>query len=136
MKPHKETIDKITDQWLIKAEQDMKASQTLAGSVPPLLYPACFHAQQAAEKFIKALLTKLQIEFPKTHSIERLIELLYPELPDVCSEIMEAADLTHYGVEVRYPGDMPEPEEQETLEAIKIVGKVRDTIVAAINNVE
>lgn len=97
MKPHKETIDKITDQWLIKAEQDMKASQALAGSVPPLLYPA---------------------------------------LPDVCSEIMEAADLTHYGVEVRYPGDMPEPEEQETLEAIKIAEKVRDTIVAAINNTE
>ncbi len=136
MKPHKETIDKITGQWLMKAEQDMKASQTLAGSVPPLLYPACFHAQQAAEKFIKALLTKLQIEFPKTHSIERLIELLYPALPDVCSEIMEAADLTHYGVEERYPGDMPEPEEQETLEAIKIVEKVRGTIIAAINTAE
>jgi len=37
-------------------------------------------------------------------------------------------------VEVRYPGDTPEPEEQETLEAIKIVERVKETIIATINN--
>ncbi|MDO9508727.1 MAG: HEPN domain-containing protein [Thermovirgaceae bacterium] len=136
MKPHKETIDKISAQWLLKADQDLKAAQTLAASEPPLLFPACFHAQQAAEKYIKALLTKLQIEFPKTHSIERLIELLHPALPDVCSEIMEAVDLTHYGVEVRYPGDIPEPEEKEAFEAIILAEQVRETITGAITRIE
>ncbi|HOE12382.1 MAG TPA: HEPN domain-containing protein [bacterium] len=37
-------------------------------SPSPFLYPACFHAQQAAEKYLNALLTWHQIEFPKTHS--------------------------------------------------------------------
>ncbi|HDQ93370.1 MAG TPA: HEPN domain-containing protein [Synergistetes bacterium] len=136
MKPPEEVIARITGQWLSRADQDLKAAKALAASEPPLLYPACFHTQRSAEKHIKALLTRLQIEFPKTHSIQRLIELLQPVLPDVCSEIADAAELTNYGVEVRYPGDMPEPEEQETFEAIQIAEKVREIIIVAIKNLE
>jgi HEPN domain-containing protein len=35
-----------------------------------------FHCQQAVQKFLKALLTYYQVEFPKTHDIERLLTLV------------------------------------------------------------
>ncbi len=73
--------ERIISQWLEKAEQDLKAAEALASGETFLYFPACFHAQQAVEKFLKALLTDLQVEFPKTHSIEYLIQLLKPHFP-------------------------------------------------------
>ena len=35
---------------------------------------ACFHAQQAVEKSLKALLTSWGIAFPKTHDLTRLLD--------------------------------------------------------------
>ena len=50
MRPPEEVKREIVRQWLRKAEQDMHAAETLLSSERPLLYPVCFHAQQAAEK--------------------------------------------------------------------------------------
>lgn len=71
MRPPEEVKKEIVRQWLARAEQDMKASEALLAAEPPFLYPSCFHAQQASEKYLKALLTWHQIEFPKTHAIEQ-----------------------------------------------------------------
>jgi len=50
MRPPEEVKKEIVRQWLAKAEQDMKAGEALLAAEPPFLYPACFHAQQAAEE--------------------------------------------------------------------------------------
>ena len=51
MKPPDEAVvRKIAGDWLYKASQDVKAAQALLAQEPPLLYPSCFHSQQAAEK--------------------------------------------------------------------------------------
>ena len=55
---------RLLEQWLRKAETDLQAAQALLSHAPPLLYPSCFHAQQAAEKYLKAFLTWHQVEFP------------------------------------------------------------------------
>jgi len=36
----------------------------------------CFHAQQAVEKSVKAVLVLRGVEFPKIHSLPRLMDLL------------------------------------------------------------
>ena len=69
MRPHNEVKKVLVSQWLDKADQDMKVGEALLAAEPPFLYPACFHAQKAAEKYVKELLTLHQIEFPKTHDI-------------------------------------------------------------------
>lgn len=67
MRPPEEVKEVLVGQWLAKAEQDMKAGEALLAIEPPYLYPACFHAQQAAEKYLKALLTFFFL-FPTSHT--------------------------------------------------------------------
>jgi HEPN domain-containing protein len=47
----------------------------------------CFHAEQCAEKYLKGFLTYHQIEFPKTHSIETLVGLCKPVIPEIGGEL-------------------------------------------------
>jgi HEPN domain-containing protein len=129
MRPPEEVLKAVVRQWLAKAAEDFKAAETLLDSKPPLLYPACFHAQQAAEKFIKAILTRHQIEFPKTHSIRQLLDLAAPAQPDLTHDLKDAVMLTPYGVDIRYPGDAPEPNIQEAKQAVALARKVRDAVM-------
>ncbi|MFH1117956.1 MAG: HEPN domain-containing protein [Pseudomonadota bacterium] len=129
MRPREEVKKILLSQWLNKAEQDMRAAEVLLSAEPPFLYPACFHAQQAAEKYLKAALTRHQIEFPKTHAIEQLLDLLKQAEPETASALSEAAELTPYGVDIRYPGDQPEPDLAQSRRALELARKVRHTVL-------
>jgi HEPN domain-containing protein len=135
MRPPEEVRKELVCQWLLKADEDMRASETLASVEPPFPYPACFHAQQAAEKYLKALLTWRQIEFPKTHDIEELLRLIESAHPRVASALAESDQLTPYGVEIRYPGDAPQPDLDEAARAIELAHSVRDTVMAQLAGV-
>jgi HEPN domain-containing protein len=65
---------------------------------------ACFHAQQCVEKAIKALLIHLNIPFPRTHVLERLLDLLIASGIQVPSKVDDSFFLTQYAVQTRYPG--------------------------------
>ena len=60
--------------WLRKAESDL-AGAALSVAAGQALDGACFHAQQAAGKCLKAYLTAYELEFPFVHNLEKLIEL-------------------------------------------------------------
>ena len=53
-----------------------------------------------------------QVEYPKTHDIERLLELCASIDPEVAVALASAAELTPYGVEYRYPGEYPPVSEE------------------------
>jgi HEPN domain-containing protein len=135
MRPPEEVRKVLVRQWMDKAQQDMAAGEALLATEPPFLYPACFHAQQAAEKYLKALLTAHQIECPKTHAIERLLDLVKPVDAEASSGLEAAAELTPYGVDIRYPGDQPEPDMAEGQRAAKLARKARDVVVAALGRI-
>lgn len=122
----------LVSQWLSKAHQDIAAARTLVNADPPLLYPACFHAQQSAEKFLKAFLTHHQIEFTKTHNIGALLNLASNADPELAARLGGASTLTPFGVELRYPGDAPEPDAGEAREAVALAEKVRDEVLARL----
>ena len=128
MRPPEEVKRIITRQWLDKAGQDMEACGILLASEPSVNYPVCFHAQHAAEKYIKALLTWRQIEFPKTHAIELLLDLLKQTDAEMAGSLQGAAALTPYGVDVRYPGDQPEPNLENTRNAVELARRVKELI--------
>ena len=84
----------------------------------------CFDLQQAVEKAIKSVLVMNDIEFPRTHHIELLISIVkekgifWPESLD------EAAGLTIYAVQARYPGVSMKITEEHYQVAVKIAKKV------------
>ena len=122
----------IVRQWVAKAEQDIKASEALLEAEPPFLYPSCFHAQHAAEKYLKALLTWHQIEFPKTHAIEQLLDLAKQADAETAASLKDAAVLSPYGVDIRNPGEQPEPNLEETQQAVELARKVRNSVMNAL----
>src|SRR5438445_13715055 len=66
-------------------------------------WPVSFHAQQTAEKALKALLTRHQIEFEKTHNIGELLRLGGAVIPDLPQRLGETTRLTRFAVADRYP---------------------------------
>jgi len=89
--------------WLRKAEGDLRAAERILEVEQEDWFASAFHAQQAAEKFLKAFLVRHQIPFPKTHDITRLLELAVQSDPQLKAELSSAAMLTPFGVEFRYP---------------------------------
>lgn len=124
----------IVRQWVSKAELDFKAARSLFFQDEPLFYPSCFHAQQAVEKYFKAYLTWKQIEFSKTHDLAELLDLIEKEDAALARMLSDAPKLTPFGVEVRYPGDIPEPTARETREAVEIAEKIRSTILSILGS--
>jgi HEPN domain-containing protein len=80
-----------------------------------------FHAQQAAEKTFKAWLSLHGVEYPKTHDLRLLMNLLQTRTQERCEEFMELADLTDFAVQFRY--DIPAA--SESLNRTEILSKVR-----------
>ena len=65
----------------------------------------CFHCQQSAEKYIKALLEELGLSVPKTRDLDDLLTLLLPHHPTLRSVRRGLSFLTQFAVDTRYPGD-------------------------------
>lgn len=104
--------------WVRFAYEDLQAAKALLGL--PNAYPrhACWLAQQSAEKSLKAALIYLQIEFPFTHDLDRLRELL-PEGWHIKTEQPQLYSLSVWAVEARYPGDTPEAVEADARAALQ-----------------
>jgi HEPN domain-containing protein len=109
--------------WIAYAEEDYKAAKTLLGLKKPLLGAVCFHAQQCAEKYLKALLIVRDFDFPKTHDLPTLNTLCNQNDILTGFDPQQLADLTKYAVQARYPGSQPSLE--ETKEAIELAKTVR-----------
>jgi HEPN domain-containing protein len=111
--------------WLRYACEDLRTAELIVGQggVPRT---ACFHAQQAAEKAIKASLLFLQTGFPKTHDLELLANRL-PEGWRLAEDPSTLSDLSDWAVEPRYPGYLREATEDDTEAAIKQAREVLQT---------
>jgi HEPN domain-containing protein len=95
-------------EWLSHAESDLRLARLAANDPQIIPGQVCFHAQQAAEKSIKAAMLFRGIEFPLTHDIEELLEIAEGRGLIIPEEIQEADHLTPYAVETRYPGYLEE----------------------------
>ena len=72
---------------------------------PPVRDVVCFHGQQCAEKYLKALMEELGLVIPKTHDLERLLADLLPNHPSLKSVRRGAVFLSNFAVGLRYPGE-------------------------------
>ena len=62
--------------WLAKAEDDLTVAAVVIANETTVNWAACFHAQQPAEKALKAVLVASGIDFPRSHSLEHLLALM------------------------------------------------------------
>jgi HEPN domain-containing protein len=128
MKSPEKIKRELVQQWLDKAEEDFQVAQHLAAEQTSYLNTITFHSQQAVEKFIKAFLTWHQVEFPKTHDLDELLDLVATVDKHLSESLRKAAILTAYGVDARYPSDFPRVTPKEAREAADLAAYVRDTV--------
>ncbi len=114
------------DAWLLRARSDLAAGRAILGAPGVLPEDAAFHAQQCAEKAIKALLVHHRQPFPRTHVLEFLLDLLEQAGIAVPPEIQDAVQLTQYAVEVRYPGLWQAVSSEEASEALHTAERILD----------
>ena len=94
-----------TVEWIEKAEGDWKVARREFDCDAPVFDAVCFHAQQAAEKYLKALLEEQSITVPKTHDLIILLNF-QKEFSSVEEEWRHSlAALSAYSVAFRYPGE-------------------------------
>src|SRR5881296_1032816 len=65
-------------QWIRKAESDWTLVQQIQQNTPALNDQICFHCQQAAEKYLKAVLQQFGLPIPRTHNLETLLQHVLP----------------------------------------------------------
>lgn len=89
--------------WVAKAEEDAAVVRLLASENKMAFgLTIGFHCQQAAEKFLKACLTRERIDFPKTHDFEALLNLCEQIDPRFLSLGETTARLQPFAVQGRY----------------------------------
>ena len=90
-------------EWINRA----KSNLAMAKIRIPDAYPEdlCFHAQQAAEKAIKAVMIKRGIDFPYVHDLARLLSLLKESDETIPDFVGQARKLTRFATATRYPID-------------------------------
>ena len=109
-------------EWLNRAKSNLAlAKNRVEGAY---LEDLCFQAQQAAEKSIKAVLIKRDIEFPYVHDLRRLLALLEDAGEEVPPTVVRAEKLTRYASDTRYPGTAEPVDEQRYRHAIQIAEAV------------
>ena len=99
--PTPEEIE-VASLFLSKAASDLAAAQSLARDAGQADDVVGFHAQQAVEKALKAVVAARGLEIPRSHDVVLLIGLVGSggeELPD---EIRQAGWLNPWAVTMRY----------------------------------
>lgn len=98
MKSPEEVRRELYQKWIRRADEDLAVAEQLLSDSVPYFGSIGFHAQQAAEKFLKAFLTWHQVEFPKTHDLSKLLQLVALREKSLSESLQGILVLTVYGV--------------------------------------
>ena len=116
-----------TTRWLRYAAEDLRTAETLLSQPHVAPRHTCWFAQQAVEKALKAVLVYLQIDFPRTHDLDALRNLV-PDGWQFKEAAPDLASLTEWAVEACYPGHWPEATNTEADTAFEQARNVWDLI--------
>jgi HEPN domain-containing protein len=96
----------MTVEWVTKAEADFATMERECQVEDnPNCDGICFHAQQCAEKYLKARLCEADITFGKIHDLVTLLEQTLDMEPDWETFREDLAYLSDFAVTFRYPGE-------------------------------
>ncbi len=89
--------------WLAHARSDLAFARVGRDNQDVFGEQVCFHAQQAAEKALKAVLLARNVDFPYTHALEDLVKDVVSSGVAVPSDVTRAKELTRYAIVTLYP---------------------------------
>jgi HEPN domain-containing protein len=96
----------MTAEWVEKAEGDFAmVLREARARKNPCYDGACYHAQQCAEKYLKARLSEAEIEFAKIHDLVALLGQAVAIEPGWERFREDLAYLSDFAVAFRYPGE-------------------------------
>jgi HEPN domain-containing protein len=127
-----EVTAEIVRQWFRKAEHDL---QNIRNNLSAEIIPTdtvCFHAQQAIEKLLKAMLVANSRNISKTHDLVKLLTDVADILPELLPYEEQLEDISEYGVGVRYPDDFFEPTLDEARHAYEVALNIESIILNRI----
>jgi HEPN domain-containing protein len=123
----------LARQWVVKAENDLRnARHTLTMGDDCPYDTVCFHAQQCAEKYLKAMLCHLGIDFPHIHDLGELVTLLPADNSWFPLSIDERERLSDYAVATRYPPEEETIERADAEDAVRLALRVREAVRARL----
>ncbi len=123
----------VVREWVQKAENDLKnAVNTLKMGEDCPTDTVCFHAQQCVEKYLKAFLVSRDIDFPRTHDIGDLVDLM-PRNFRIRLSVEEQQRLTAYATTMRYPGEYEPLLLAQARKAVAIARRVRGELRAILS---
>ncbi len=120
----------IVAQWIEKADHDLIAAQILIEANPLILDIACFHCQQAIEKYLKVFLIYHNQEAIFTHNLDFLAQQC--SIIDDDFQNIDMKNINQYAVKTRYPHDFVAPELSETKEYLKISEDIKKMVLSKI----
>ncbi len=118
------------EDWLKKSESDLTSAKVLKDNIPPILDTSVYHAQQCAEKILKAFLIFKRVSLKKTHDLTFLLDQCKAIDSDFSNLSDEADSLSPYDIEYRYPGisHVFEPTKEEAEQAVKDAQNIFDFV--------
>ena len=111
--------------WVEKTDHDIGSAKKIFINIPENFDIISFHCQQAVEKYLKALLIHLEIEFTRTHDLIYLLEILSNKIEISENQFKNAFILNNYSVQVRYPNEIIPLTNEEIENAITIAEDFR-----------
>ena len=128
-------MTEIGREWLKKARRDfVTMNREFRAEEEPNYEAVCFHAQQCVEKLLKGYLFEHEIKFWKTHDLRELLNLAYPLASGWKQFEKEAARLSEYAVDTRYPGE--DVYLEDAREAVETCKKIRAAILAELKETD
>ena len=120
--------------WMVSGNHDLRSAKALLALEPPETETTAFHAQQAAEKYLKALLVFHGEEPPRTHDLIVLLDLVLRYDPRMESFRDESRLLVPFAVQVRYPFTGPPPTPEEAADAFASAQRIYQVVREVINH--
>lgn len=109
---------------LRKADNDLIAAKAILAT-GEALDTVCFHAQQAVEKSIKAVLALHDIPYPRRHDLAELMALVKPVAAELLPFEHDITSMTPFAVDIRYDNEF-EPSKDKAEESLEIATKVHE----------
>lgn len=125
--------NKLVKQLLKKANQDMVVIEKWRSDPDIADEILGFHAQQAAEKLLKVILAFRGVDFPYTHRLADLLDLIKAQGIEIPEELEDVRFLTPFAVEFRYD---PYEEDEEPVDFDKeyeLLNKLREWVNSIIH---
>jgi len=114
--------------WFAKAQNDLLSIENNISAERVPWDVVTYHAQQAAERYLKGFLVHRRSVPPKIHDLARLLDLCAHHDESLERLRSDCIELTDAGFRSRYPGILDDPDQSDARDAVAMSHRICDAI--------